>query len=112
MISRGDYDKDHGGMTFRNFMEDTRVIEANLKEAEVCAIRLYSTNSYRLYNNPLRQKVQPHPIAMTVFFLVTGIKKLRAVSANQPGFTKEEELWRGLKDAKLADLDKFKAEGG
>merc|ERR1740121_376657 len=99
-------------MTFQNFMEHKYVVEARLKDTEVCAARLYTTNSYRLYNNPLRQKVQPHPIAMTVFFLVGGLKKLRAVSANQPGFTKEEELWRGLKDAELADLDKFKAEGG
>lgn len=111
-ISKGDYDKGHGGMTFQDFMQHKHVVEASLTEAEVCATRLYTTNSYRLYNSPLRQNVQPHPIAMTVFFLVCALKKSRAVAANQPGFAKEEEFWRGLKDAKLANLDKFKAEGG
>jgi len=110
-IEPGDYDDGHKGMTFQKFMEAEEAKMAGLTEPELCSIRLYTTSTFPLYNRPLRNGIKPHPLAMTVYFLIHGIKKLRTVAASKPGFTDVTPLYRGMKDATL-DIAKFKDTGG
>ena len=37
------------------------------------AMRLYSSSSYPCFNNPLRTQKNPHPFAMTTYYLSEGI---------------------------------------
>lgn len=109
-IYPGEYDEGHQGMTFKDFMEHEKVKISKLTPPEVCAIRLYTTGTYRLFNGPLRQKQRPHPLAMTVFFLVKGLKKLRTAAALEADFPHELTLWRGMKNARVRDI--FESRGG
>jgi len=55
----------------------------------VASLRLYTTSSYTLINNPLRKSYgmsaaelqrRPHPLAVTTFHITSGLKKLRALN--------------------------------
>ena len=86
---------------------------AGLLRTHVLALRLYTSSSYPCFNRPLREKMKPHPFAMTVYYLSEGLKKLRAVGAqlDPEEFTHEVELWRGMADLTL-DQDEFMRKGG
>jgi len=47
----------------------------------VLSLRLYTSSSYPRFNRDMRDKVRPHPFAMSVYYLDQGLKKLRAVAA-------------------------------
>ena len=40
-------------------------------------LRLYTSSSYPRFNTPLRQRVKPHPFAMSVYFLDEALRKLK-----------------------------------
>eukprot|EP00961_Rhodomonas_salina_P218308 2949788-Rhodomonas_salina.1 len=40
-----------------------------LEKAEILAIRLYTSSSYTLFNDPLRKGEKPHPLKLTLHFL-------------------------------------------
>lgn len=75
------------GMRLSDFLALAVAVDCKLDEPEVTALRLYSTASYEFINNPLRSearrmKGQPHPLPITVAFIVTGLKKLRAAEVH------------------------------
>ena len=43
--------------------------QARLSKAEVGALRLYTSSTFRIINGPLRSQIQPHPLAFTTFMI-------------------------------------------
>jgi hypothetical protein len=106
---------DGQGMAFQDFVSHERSRIAQLQEAHVLALRLYTTAAYRSLNSPLRDTRAdrgPHPFPMTINYLREGICQLRAASAqlDTNGGTDVLDLWRGLKD--LHAGDEFQRSGG
>lgn len=71
------------------FAKMREATECNLTVVEVAALRLYTTSTFRLINNPLRQSAsktkeelheKKHPLAVTTYHITTGLKKLRALN--------------------------------
>ena len=68
-------------------------------------------STFTLINNPLRfgKDTEKHPLAVTVYHLHNGLKKLRALNFHQgPSRTafRPFYLWRGMKDMKVpADFE-------
>ena len=133
-------DKGRAGETLEMFATMDEAEECKLTMAEVAALRLYTTSTFRLINNPLRQSVrrtahelrkERHPLAITCYHITCGLKKLRALnfhdlttssvkkdstlcSDSEPDKVKHHEkssyLWRGLKDLTISSH--FMAYGG
>jgi hypothetical protein len=102
-------------MSLQDFINDENSEIAGLKEAEVVALRLYTTPAFQQINNPLRDMERitggaPHPLPVTVMLIASGIKKLRSVHADKDVATQTVVLWRGMKNIK--PTDKFAEEGG
>jgi len=112
-IAEGEFDTGHEGMDLRDFVNHEVSRFAGLQEHHVAAIRLYTSSSYPLYNQPMRNGVTPHPIRVTMYCLAEGLKMLRKVGAktDPEGYAKTKYLWRGMKDREM-DLEAFKARGG
>ena len=104
-------DKGHEGMRLADFQTHKMATDAVLSEAELVAMRLYTTSAYKFMNNPLRdeerytKKVACY-LPVTTFFATSGIKKMRAVQVA----TGETILWRGMRDLGVAA--NFLDEGG
>jgi hypothetical protein len=105
--------RDHrrGPINLSNFMANQKVVQAGLREAEVVAMRLYTTMAYKFMNNPLRDdnrydtgRACPLPVA--THFAAEGAKKLRALHVDSGATT----LWRGLRNLEAAD--DFMQKGG
>jgi hypothetical protein len=102
--ANGIRDKGRGSMKLSDFRANQKAIEARLSEAEVVAIRLYTTLAYIFMNNPLRdddryrQNTQC-PLPVTTHFAASGIKKLRALHVDSG----ETILWRGMRNLKVAN---------
>lgn len=96
--------------TLEEVMASAEVKKANLSKYHVLALMLYTTSSYASINEPLRKTPieQPHPFAVTLFYISEAIKRLRIVQT-ETIFPKT--YWRGLKDRKLSEAF-FKANGG
>ena len=78
-------DKGRGSQPPEYFLMHPKAQQACLIEAEVVALRLYTTMAYKFMNNPLRDQDRhlqgiPCPLAVTTWWAVSGIKKLRALS--------------------------------
>jgi hypothetical protein len=89
------------GMTLADFVAAPNSREAELEEAHVLALRLYTTRAYLLINIPLRdlgrhERGEPHPLPVTVAFLTEAIRRLRAVGAKQANASLPVVLYRGL----------------
>ena len=78
-------DKGRRGETLVDFFSSEQARKCNLSIEEVAALRLYTTSTYKLINNPLRDRVMPHPLAITTFYLYGGLKKLRGLNFAQTG---------------------------
>ena len=67
--------------TIEELMESNEVATAKLLDSHVLALRLYTTSTYDSINKPLRTDpaTQPHPFAITTYFVSQGIKLLRYV---------------------------------
>ena len=70
---------------------------AQLEEVHVVALRYYTSDAFESLNDPVRQPNGPHPFAVTVAFVAEGVKRLRAVNANE---SQPPRLWRGLKNVR------------
>ena len=72
-------------MSLADFAAHPHSRAAELSEAHVLALRLYSTAAYSSLNSPLRQlgRAEPHPFPVTIKFITDGIKQLRAVEAER-----------------------------
>jgi hypothetical protein len=104
------------GMTLADFCSLDVALEAQLSEAHVVALRLYTTAAFAAINQPMRslktrrarpgekadakgrvpieppQLLEPHPLPVTMAFIYEGLKRMRAVSAgvHEPGSLREE----------------------
>ncbi len=108
-------DKGRTGMRFRDFMQHEHAKIAELKEAEVAALRLYTSPVFDAINAPLRdhdriKKGEQHPLPVTVSMIAKGIKKLRAVGAADETAIQARVLWRGMRN--LLPTDQFSLRGG
>jgi len=101
-----------------DFLQHENAQLAQLNEAHVVSLRLYSTAAFRSLNDPLRNaaRTTAHPFAATIFFLADGIKKLRAVEAEKAERARAAamqsgggsvgdsmDLWRGMRNLAAAD---------
>ena len=88
-------------MSLDDFVAAPNSREAELEEAHVLALRLYTTKAYLLINNPLRdlgrhERGEAHPLPVTVAFLAEAIRRLRAVGAKMANARSPVVLYRGL----------------
>ena len=97
-------DANRSGEMLADFMAHPSAVTAELTEAEMVALRLYTTAAYKSLNAPCRD-LEPHapahPLPATVSFLALGIKKLRAVGAKRDDAQQPVTLWRGLRDLQV-----------
>jgi len=112
-IADGEFDTGHQGMDLKDFTNHEISRLAGLQDHHVAAIRLYTSSSYPLFNQPMRNGVKPHPIRVTMYCLSEGLLKLRKVGAktDPEGYATTKYLWRGMKDREM-DLEAFKTRGG
>jgi hypothetical protein len=114
-FSNGVRDRGHAGMRLRDFLQHAYCKTAKLEEAEVVALRLYTTSAFRQINDPLRDEKRiksghPHPLPVTVMLIARGIKKLRAIDAQKDEGTETVVLWRGMKN--VMATENFIKKGG
>jgi len=99
------------GMRFDDFVKHHHSRIAELQEAHVLALRLYTTAAFASLNTPLRNTRDdrpPHPFPVTVNYISEAIGKLRAVAASDRGSDETLDLWRGLKNLTAsADFQKL-----
>jgi hypothetical protein len=103
------------GMMLADFVAHPHSREAQLEEAHVLALRLYTTWAFLLLNGPLRDlerhaRGEAHPLPVTVAFLAEGIRRLRAVGAKQENAHRPVVLYRGLANRTVPPA--FGREGG
>lgn len=91
------------GVTIDQLVEHKNAKLGKLRRHHVLALRMYTTNSFHCFNDPLRKNppTRPHPFAASVYFASEGIKRLRAVAASQPDANVPIVFWRGMKDVSL-----------
>ena len=103
----------HNGWELQQFLDLPSSRQAGLQREHVIALRLYTSDSFRLFNNGMREKTRPHPIRITIYVLNEALKKLRKVVAKEKPheYNKVKVLWRGMKDMKM-NFAKFTMTGG
>ena len=114
-FNNGVRDVGRNGERLADFCNHESARKAELNEAHVLALRLYTTSCYRSLNEPLRdqERTHPHPFPCTIFFLTDAIKRLRAVYTSGDGGTQDAalgDLWRGMRNLKANEA--FEAHGG
>ncbi len=115
LFPNGVRDKGNTGKSLDYFVKHETATSAKLKDAEVVALRLYTTSAFSKINNPLRDQSRindkvPHPLPVTVWLITSAIKKLRSIGSGNDVALTEKVLWRGLKDIK--PTDRFTSVGG
>jgi hypothetical protein len=114
-FSNGLRDMGHEGMQLKDFVQHEHAITANLNEAEVVALRLYTTSAFKAINDPLRnqeriKRGEEHPMPVTVTLIAKGIKKLRAINALSDEAVETLVLWRGMQNVTTSAA--FSRKGG
>ena len=107
-LRRDRKDREGLGMRLADFVAHRSARKAELTEAHIVALRLYSSAAFRTINGPLRDQRRdtPHPLAATVAYLAEAIKKLRAVDTD----SRTLDLWRGMRN--LQSTEAFQNNGG
>ena len=108
----------HGGkrcMCFSDFMDHPITKFCKLTEAQVFALRYYTTAGFKGINWPLReskrrQQKEPHKLAVLVFILAGAIKKLRAWAGKAANAQDPADLFRGMSQREI--FDEFMKQGG
>ena len=113
IYANGIRDLGRDSKTLKDFMEDPKAQQAKLSEAEVVAMRLYTTIAYQFMNNPLRDderynRGEPCPLPVTTYFAWNGIKKLRSLHVESGAVT----LYRGMRNLNVDDDFMNQARGG
>ena len=105
------------GMRLADFVNHPSARLARLTEAQVVALRLYTTAAFSAINDPMRdqdryERGEPHPLPMTVANLGEALRKLRAVEADLHAGTAMQRLclYRGMKN--VTAPAEFMARGG
>jgi hypothetical protein len=85
---------------------------SRLKEAELVALRFYTSHSFNALNIPMRDfdRQGPHPLPAIMMNIQTALKKLRALGSEDASSKQTVVLWRGMSYMQLPQ--KFSAEGG
>lgn len=110
-FSNGVRDAGRNGERLEDFVNHPSAQMAQLSTAHVLALRLYTTQVFRLLNGPFRSgSAEPHPCPVTMGFVNEGIRKLRAVEAAGACSNEWMDLWRGMHNLDI--LDEFIKEGG
>ena len=93
-------------------MQKPQAKEAKLTEAELVALRFYTSHSFESINKPMRDmdRVGPHPLPGVVTNIQEGLKKLRRLGENDASSKQTVVLWRGMRAMKFSD--EFSTEGG
>ena len=107
----GLHEPSRAGQRLAYFMQHPNASQANLSEAQVVALRWYTTIAYKSMNEPLRdiERAEPHPLAATVAFLREGLTKLHAIAAPSPHgqlaptLETQARLWRGMRNVRAPD---------
>ena len=106
--------RDHGraGRRLKDFMALKQAVEAQLTEAELAALRFYTSHSFNALNIPMRDSGRqgPHPLPGIMMNLQRGLKKLRALGSEDASSKQTVVLWRGMSYMKLPE--EFSAQGG
>ena len=81
---------------------------AKLKEAEVAALRFYSSKSFAHITAPIRDLTRRDrgemvPLPATTIHVVNGLKKLRRVGSKKSDAVIEKVFFRGLKNLRMTD---------
>ena len=103
------------GMRLADFVAHESARAADLSEAHVAALRLYSTAAFRTINAPLRDQErfgrrEPHPLPLTVAWIRDALSKLRIIEAESSRKNEMVYLYRGM--AGLQIQPEFLSEGG
>ena len=112
-LHESDYDEGHDGMTLEDFTSHPRSVMAYLKKHHVAVVRMYTSDSYQLFNWHLRAGTNPHPFRRNVYMLDEALKKMRKVEAieDPERYNQRIDLFRGMADMEV-DLEAFKKHGG
>ena len=106
--------RDHGraGRRLKDFMALKQAVEAQLTEAELVALRFYTSHSFNALNIAMRDSGRqgPHPLPGIMMNLQRGLKKLRALGSDDASSKQTVVLWRGMSYMQLTQ--QFNAEGG
>ena len=89
------------GMRIDDFVAQESARAADLSEAHVVALRLYSTAAFRTINAPLRDQErfgrnEPHPLPLTVAWIRDALGKLRVIEAKSARTSETMDLYRGM----------------
>jgi hypothetical protein len=103
------------GMRFADFVKSDIARFCELEEAEVFALRYYTTAGFQGINWPLRDperraQKKPHKFSVLVCVLSEAIKKLRAHAADAPDAQMPKSLFRGMSNRQI--FDEFMLKGG
>ena len=117
MFPTGIRDHGRGAVRLDYFLSHRDAQKANLSEAEVVALRLYTMIAFIFTNRPLRDvdrysSSHPVPLSVTTYFADKGIKKLRVLATPR---TLQQSLWtmtfwRGIRNVEVSD--EFMQQGG
>lgn len=106
-------DTGNEGLSLKDFAEKDQAKEAGLTIAMVAALRIYTSALFKFINPPFRHPdnsqgfKEPHPVAVTVWLISEGLKRLRGLKAGNNEIVK---FWRGMKD--LCLNEEFEQTGG
>ena len=102
-------DKGHAGMTLKDFLDDAMAIAANLNQAEVVALRLYTGPIYVPWNTALRlYDDKPHLLLewqTSLSILYSAVFKLSFLS--KPG-----TVYRGVNESRMKLPEAFYRQDG
>ena len=100
------------GATLQTFMDSDEAQEARLTDSEVASLRFYTSHSFGSINEALRDsdRAGPHPLPGIVTNIQNGLKKLRAMGADEKQAKEKIVLWRGFRDTQQTDT--FMTDGG
>ena len=100
------------GATLQTFMDSDEAQEARLADSEVASLRFYTSHSFGSINEALRDsdRAGPHPLPGIVTNIQNGLKKLRAMGADEKQAKEKIVLWRGFRDTQQTDT--FMTDGG
>ena len=108
----GTRDHRRAGFKLADFMALQQAVEAQLTDAELVALRLYTSHSFNALNIPMRDSGRkgPHPLPGVMTNIQRGLKKLRALGSDKASSKQTVVLWRGMSYMQLPQ--QFNAAGG
>merc|ERR1711920_316322 len=88
----------------KDFQQMDEAKTSKLTLGEILALRFYTSTSFGLINDPLRNlSGQRHPLALTTYNITSGLKKLLALNFKDKDTGQVTYLWRGIGDRTVND---------